>query len=91
MLTFLKSQNGISYTPNTVFAHPGDVVGEIFDPLGLGTVDTAQGLISSQSSGSIHSITQLPERHLVNHVFLTRTLVQAELAFGAVSFQYLLS
>ena len=48
MLIFLKLQNGISYTPNTVFANVGDVIGEISGPSGSGIVDTGQVLIEPQ-------------------------------------------
>jgi hypothetical protein len=91
MLIFLKSQNGISYTPNTVFANVGDVIGEISGPSGSGTVRTGQLLIESQSSFSIPSITQLPEQHSANHVFPTKIVSQVGLAFGAVFAQSLLS
>jgi hypothetical protein len=91
MLILLKSQNGISYTPNTVFANVGDVIGEISGPFGSGIVNAGQLLIDSQCLFSIPSITQLPEQHSANHVFPTKTVSQAGLAFGAVFVQSLLS
>ena len=91
MLIFLKSQNGISYTPNTVFANVGDVIGEISGPSGSGIVGTEQVLIEPQSSFSIPSTTQSPEQHSANHVFPTKIVSQAGLAFGAVFVQSLLS
>ena len=92
MLIFLKSQTGISYYPNTVFANVGDVIGEISCPFCSGIVGAGQLLIesSSKSSFSIPSITQLPEQHSANHVFPTKTVSQAGLAFGAVSVRSLL-